>query len=215
MFLVDTCVRLLHFVLTIVQEWKSHIHILWHLREVISRKYVALKTEQIKEEITYIHTMKYSVSKLVFFLISQLHARTLLKNLTAAEVDTSFPFISVINKLDAQHFCFTISLFHASTCFEHIVKQKFCASSWLITEINILRCTVRKTSEWISHFHNGRQMIPILKRKNSVDPFPSYLFKIHFNITLPFTLKSFTFLELCTCITFFSSLLKIGCELIS
>ena len=28
-----------------------------------------------------------------------------------------------------------------------IVKQKFCASSWLITEINILRCTVRKTSK--------------------------------------------------------------------
>jgi len=27
--------------------------------------------------------------------------------------------ISVINQLDAQTFCFTISLFHASTCFEH------------------------------------------------------------------------------------------------
>jgi len=29
-------------------------------------------------------------------------------------------FISVINQLDAQNFCFTISLFHASTCFEHV-----------------------------------------------------------------------------------------------
>ena len=60
-------------------------------------------------------------------------------------------FISVINELDTQNFCFT--------CFEHmcskhveawnklIVKQKFCASSWLITEINILRCTVSKTSK--------------------------------------------------------------------
>ena len=28
-------------------------------------------------------------------------------------------FISVINHLDAQNFCFTINLFHASTCFEH------------------------------------------------------------------------------------------------
>jgi len=28
-------------------------------------------------------------------------------------------FISVINQLDAQNFCFTISLFHASTCFKH------------------------------------------------------------------------------------------------
>jgi hypothetical protein len=110
-------------------------------------------------------------------------------------------FISVINQIDAQNFCFTISLFHASTCFEHmcwlsggqncitqplvsshsivlfqsvhetatyrcddtrgciiqfwppddehmcskhveawnelIVKQKCCASSWLITEVNV------------------------------------------------------------------------------
>jgi len=30
-------------------------------------------------------------------------------------------FISVINQLDTQNFCFTISLFHASTCFEHYV----------------------------------------------------------------------------------------------
>jgi len=29
-------------------------------------------------------------------------------------------FISEINQLDAQNFCFTISLFHASTCFEHM-----------------------------------------------------------------------------------------------
>ena len=68
-------------------------------------------------------------------------------------------FISVINQLDAQHFCFTISLFHASAGFEHmcskraeawnklIVKQKCCASSCLITEINILRCTVSRTSK--------------------------------------------------------------------
>ena len=29
-------------------------------------------------------------------------------------------FISVINQLDAQNFCFSISLFHVSTCFEHM-----------------------------------------------------------------------------------------------
>ena len=29
-----------------------------------------------------------------------------------------------------------------------VVKQKFCASSWLITEINILRCTVSKMSKF-------------------------------------------------------------------
>jgi len=128
-------------------------------------------------------------------------------------------FISVINQLDAHNFCFTINLFHASTCFEHmcsssggqncthhtyrcddtrgcvmhtyscddtrgcviqfwppddehmcskhveawnkhIVKQKFCSSSWLITEINIPRCTVSKTLKkkktmlWWSKVHS-------------------------------------------------------------
>ena len=30
-------------------------------------------------------------------------------------------FISVTKQLDAQNFCFTVSLFHASTCFKHHV----------------------------------------------------------------------------------------------
>jgi len=34
-------------------------------------------------------------------------------------------FILAINQLDAQNFCFTISLFHASTCFEHHVQYNF------------------------------------------------------------------------------------------
>ena len=32
-------------------------------------------------------------------------------------------FILVINQLDAQNCCFTISLFHASTCFEHMCSS--------------------------------------------------------------------------------------------
>ena len=87
-------------------------------------------------------------------------------------------FISVSNQLDAQNFCFTVSLFHASTCFEHVliiwrsklhyttsdiitpigvmmVKQKFCASSWLVTEITILRCTVSKTSKKHNLLYGG------------------------------------------------------------
>jgi len=35
----------------------------------------------------------------------------------------TFPFISVINQLEAQNFCFTISLFHASKCFEHMCSK--------------------------------------------------------------------------------------------
>jgi len=38
----------------------------------------------------------------------------------AMGMDMKVSFISVINQLDAQKFCFIISLFHASTCFEHM-----------------------------------------------------------------------------------------------
>jgi len=34
---------------------------------------------------------------------------------------------------------------HVEAWSKLVVKQNFCASSWLITEINILRCTVSKT----------------------------------------------------------------------
>jgi len=126
-------------------------------------------------------------------------------------------FISVINQLDAQNFCFTISLFHASTCFmcsssgqncitqplvsshllvavsstalnlcarqppvgcddtrgcvmqfwppddkqmcsKHveawkklIAKQKFCASSWLITEMHIQQ-NVKGKKSWMIYY---------------------------------------------------------------
>jgi len=58
-------------------------------------------------------------------------------------------FISVFNQLDAQTFCFRISLFHASTCFEHHVliirrsKLHYIASG-IITPIGgrlVHRCT--------------------------------------------------------------------------
>jgi len=43
-----------------------------------------------------------------------------LNNSVNIDMNTKVQFISVINQLDAQNFCFTISLFHASTCFEHM-----------------------------------------------------------------------------------------------
>jgi len=134
-----------------------------------------------------------TVYLLLFFIINNI--RTNFDVLPTVHLSI---FISVINQLDVQNFCFTISLFHTSTCFEHmwsssggensitqplvssrlvhervtyrcddtrgcgmqfwppdddhmcskhveawnqlIVKQNFCASSWLITEINI--CTI-------------------------------------------------------------------------
>ena len=49
-------------------------------------------------------------------------------------------FVIVINQLYAQHFCFTISLFHASTCFEHhavIIRRSklYYTASGIITPI--------------------------------------------------------------------------------
>ena len=49
-------------------------------------------------------------------------------------------FILVINQLDAQNFCFTISLFHTSTCFEHhvlIIRRSilYYTASGIITPI--------------------------------------------------------------------------------
>ena len=52
-------------------------------------------------------------------------------------------FILVINQLDAQTFCFTIGLFHASTCFDHHVliirKSKvYYTASGIITPIGVI-----------------------------------------------------------------------------
>ena len=46
-------------------------------------------------------------------------------------------FISVINQLDVQNLCFTVSLFHASTCFEHRSKLHYTASG-IITHIGVM-----------------------------------------------------------------------------
>jgi len=49
-------------------------------------------------------------------------------------------FVLVINQLDAQNFCFTVSLFHASTCFEHYVlitrrSKLYYTASGIITPV--------------------------------------------------------------------------------
>jgi hypothetical protein len=52
-------------------------------------------------------------------------------------------FISVINQLDAQNVCFTVSLFHASTSFEHM-----CSSSGGQNALHSLWYRHTETSEW-------------------------------------------------------------------
>ena len=46
---------------------------------------------------------------------------------------------------DDEHMCSK----HVEAWNKLILKQKFCASSWLITEINILRCTFSITSKFV------------------------------------------------------------------
>jgi len=65
---------------------------------------------------------------------------------------------------DDEHMCSK----HAEAWNKLILKQKFCSSSWLITEINILRYTVSKTSKetnlflevYIQRFMADRTEIP-------------------------------------------------------
>jgi len=57
---------------------------------------------------------------------------------------------------DDEHMCSK----HVEAWNKVIVKQKFCASSCLITEINILRCTVSKTSK---HKHMFRSLMTIIR----------------------------------------------------
>jgi len=58
----------------------------------------------------------------VFMYTKSLHAATLYTIFFDVLLTVHLSiFISVINQLDAQNFCFKISLFHASTCFEHRV----------------------------------------------------------------------------------------------
>jgi len=49
---------------------------------------------------------------------------------------------------DDEHMCSK----HVEAWNKLIVKQNFCATSWLITEINILWCTVSKTSKSPTYF---------------------------------------------------------------
>jgi len=47
-------------------------------------------------------------------------------------------FVSVINQLDAQNFCFTISLFHSCTCFKHMCSKHVQAWNKLIVKQNFV-----------------------------------------------------------------------------
>jgi len=68
---------------------------------------------------------KYILSTLVRVLFLLCEKQNCFQNHLASryEVNNTTIFISVINQLDAPNFCFTTSLFHVSTCFEHMCSK--------------------------------------------------------------------------------------------
>jgi len=78
---------------------------------------------------------------------------------------------------DDEHMCSK----HVEAWNKTYCKTKFCASRWLITKINIVRCTVRETSKFgIAMFWPGRELdrwalfvlVPRLGLRGAKPPFP-------------------------------------------
>jgi len=67
-------------------------------------------------------------------------------------------FISVINQPDAQNFCFKISLFHASTCFEHMCSSsggQNCITQPLVS--SHLKVCIKLVNYWDKYTETHRQ----------------------------------------------------------
>jgi len=73
-------------------------------------------------KVTHVASLCY-MSHLIIFLLAYCLLAHFLPRQKLQFKTCSPTFISVINQLDAQNFCFTISLFLASTCFEHMCSS--------------------------------------------------------------------------------------------
>jgi len=89
------------------------------------------------------HLLLLCKCTIISLIITLLHVSTLI--VSSLPSYTSI-FISVINQLDAQNFCFTISLFHASTCFEHM-RSSSGGQNCIIQPL----CNAILTSSWWAH----------------------------------------------------------------
>ena len=85
---------------------------------------------------------------------------------------------------DDEHMCSK----HVEAWNKLIVKQKFCASSWLITEINILRCTVSKTSKFLYHVYMNSPLVLFLSHGNLAHTTPSHPIPLRWILILFFNL---------------------------
>ena len=90
---------------------KLDIHVKLHYTEVYKKSVIKTGTEVYSNLPGFIQAIDgYMAFKIELKLFLLFHV--------LLTVQLSI-FISVINQLDAQNFCFSINLFHASTCFEH------------------------------------------------------------------------------------------------
>jgi len=65
------------------------------------------------------HHQVFTMDHFVKHLRTLLGSQTMFTNFAVLLTVHLSLFISIINQLEAKNFCFTISLFRASTCFEH------------------------------------------------------------------------------------------------
>jgi len=87
-------------------------------------KYVILNLNMLTFELKKMtkvvkKSLSVSLIQMLTNLGLRLYWKTIINNDVLLTVHLSI-FISAIIQRDAQKFCFTISLFHASTCFEHM-----------------------------------------------------------------------------------------------
>jgi len=94
-----------------------------HVTRIIFKHFLVV----LKITITNLTTSTYSYclffTNLIhkfFISVHLLHSSTFFDVLLTVHLSI---FFSVINQLDAKLFCFTITLFHASTCFEHMCSS--------------------------------------------------------------------------------------------
>jgi len=86
---------------------------------------------QIMQYLKFLRCISGTVSVIRLFLFSNVEVGVFVRKIYIRRVrdfDVLLTvhlsiFISVINQLDEQSFCFTIRLFHASRCFEHMCSS--------------------------------------------------------------------------------------------
>ena len=93
-------------------------------------------------------------------------------------------FISVINQLDTQNFGFTINLFHASTCFEHMYPSsggQNCITQPLVSSNSVSGRLVHRLREDSTRAPDGHLYSYTSSPENLYTPYDQMLQKCYVN----------------------------------